>query len=78
MGEHCNVHVAGMRHGPWCASNVAFPAALARILAVQAFVSFRRANWRWPTRLALALAAFPAAGLLAAGISGLLTGYWRS
>ena len=55
-----------------------FPLALALVLGAQGVASFWPANWRWFTRLLLALAAFPVVGGLVAAASGLLTGYWRS
>jgi len=75
--DHCNIHMAGVPHCPWCTSGgfsgyVSFGA----IVVVQALIAF------WPGgagvlgRLSGALLAFPVVGGIGAVVSGLATGYW--
>lgn len=76
-GAHCNIH-HGPKHCPWCV--VGYPGQAAIWLSMvipQGWLSFRTAAWRWPLRLLLALAAFPAIGAVAALMTGLYQGYWR-
>jgi hypothetical protein len=76
---YCNIHTAGVRHCPWCSYGATgYRLALAAVLAPQVIVSFWNARWRFLTRLALAVAAFPLMGALVAGFYGLISGYWRS
>jgi hypothetical protein len=70
----CNIHLAGVHHCPWCAHNPVF--AFAAMVGPQALISFRPAAWSWWKRLALALAAFPIFGGIAAVIYGVASGYW--
>lgn len=73
---HCNIHVAGARHCPWCAIGlVGFTIVFVNILAVQALIAFR-APGRWPVRMLLSLLAFPGVGLIEAGVLGWIRGYW--
>ncbi len=75
---HCNIHMPAAHHCPWCLyGRVASVVPWALIVAVQAAVSF------WPRpltagiRLASAVAVFPLAGGLLAGVYGLSSGYWK-
>jgi hypothetical protein len=70
----CNIHTAGVHHCPWCAHNPS--AAFLAMVVPQALISFRPAAWSWWMRLALALAAFPVFGGIAAAIYGVASGYW--
>jgi hypothetical protein len=70
----CNIHAAGMHHCPWCQHQPVY--AFAAMVVPQAFISFARRPWSWWKRLALALAAFPVFGGIAAGIYGVASGYW--
>ena len=70
----CNIHLAGVHHCPWCAHNSAL--AFAAMLGPQALISFGPAAWPWWKRLALALAAFPVFGGIAAVVYGVASGYW--
>jgi hypothetical protein len=70
----CNIHLAGVHHCPWCAHNSAL--AFAAMVGPQALISFRPAAWSWWKRLALAFAAFPVFGGIAAIIYGVASGYW--
>ena len=75
---HCNIHLAGSRHCPWCANGSAasaFPWAL--IVATQAAVSFWPRPMHASVRLLSAVAAFPVAGGLIAVAYGISAGYWR-
>jgi hypothetical protein len=75
---HCNIHIAGARHCPWCSQGlVASVIPYAVIVAVQAAISFSRYPMPAGVRLASALAAFPLAGGLIALAAGLWTRYWR-
>ncbi len=74
---HCNIHMAGTKHCPWCAIGTGgFATIFAAIAAVQGVVSFVPSRWPWPARLVAALAAFPAAGLVLALGVGWWKGYW--
>ncbi|HXB75577.1 MAG TPA: hypothetical protein VNY05_45510 [Candidatus Acidoferrales bacterium] len=75
---HCNIHLAGSRHCPWCMNGVgasAVPWAL--IVAVQAAISFWPRPMHAGVRLVAAMAAFPAAGAVIAMAYGLSAGYWK-
>ena len=75
---HCNIHIAGSRHCPWCAHGLAasmIPWAL--IVAAQAGVSFSPRPMPTAVRLASAVATFPVAGAVIAVAYGLASGYWR-
>lgn len=72
----CNIHVEGMHHCPWCASNPAY--AFAAMVIPQGLVSFWSLQWTWWKRLAASLAAFPVFGGIAAVVYGLSNGYWKS
>jgi hypothetical protein len=70
----CNVHMAGAKHCPWCAQDATL--AYLSILVPQTAISFWPLNCNWPVQLALAIAAFPLFGGLAAAVYGISTGYW--
>jgi hypothetical protein len=70
----CNIHLAGTHHCPWCAHTPSF--AFAAMVLPQALISFGSMRVAWWKRLALALAAFPVFGGIAAVIYGLASGYW--
>ena len=75
---HCNIHMAGARHCPWCEYGLvasAIPWAL--IVAVQAAISFWPRPMRMGLRLASVMAAFPAAGAVIAAVYGISAGYWN-
>ena len=74
---HCNVH-HGPKRCPFCA--IGWTGQLLvwlSMIAPQLYVSFREAAWSWPLRLALALLAFPLAGLVPVIGVGLWKGYWN-
>ncbi|MBI1896757.1 MAG: hypothetical protein HYS04_09535 [Acidobacteria bacterium] len=76
---HCNIHQPGPPDCPWCAIGVAGSLVFvaAPILAAQAGVVLASAGWPFLPRLALAILAFPATGLLIGTAIGLWRGYWR-
>lgn len=74
--EHCNVHVAGVKHCPFCAhGNTGYASVLALVLIPQFLISWRY-RWNWRIRLIVAVLVFPAATVLAAVVMGLADGYW--
>jgi hypothetical protein len=74
---HCNIHVPGVRHCPWCTSgNVGGSLVLLGILGPQAAASFWPGGWRRLPRLLLALAVFPACAAVLAVVYGVIAGYW--
>lgn len=74
----CNIHQPGVRPCPWCSSGtVAGLVPYASILLGQAAAAFWPRPWSLGWRLALAMAAFPLLGGLAALAFGWATGYWR-
>jgi len=75
--RYCNIHMAGMKHCPWCTIGTSgFALILALILGPQLALSFWPSRWPFPARLAVATLAFPAAGALVAVVAGWLAGYW--
>jgi len=75
---HCNIHLAGARHCPWCMNGpVASAVPWALIVAVQAAISFWPRPMHAGVRLVSAVASFPAAGALIAAAYGHSTGYWK-
>jgi hypothetical protein len=75
---HCNIHLAGTRHCPWCMNGlVASAAPWALIVAVQAAISFWPRPMHAGLRLVAAVAAFPVAGAVIAVAYGLCAGYWK-
>lgn len=75
--EACNVHMAGVKHCPWCTIGTGgFAAVVAGIVAAQAWLTFGFPSWRWTRRIVAVAAALPVAGALAAVVLGLWQGYW--
>ena len=74
--DFCNIHVAGVRHCPWCTSGYWGYVPLAGILGAQAAASFSRSALGLGSRLVLALALFPVVGGAFAAAFGWVTGYW--
>ena len=75
---HCNIHMAGASHCPWCMyGHVASAVPWAFIVAAQAAISFWPRPMRTGLRLVSAMAAFPVAGALLAAAYGLSSGYWK-
>jgi hypothetical protein len=75
---HCNIHLAGSHHCPWCMhGQVASAIPWALILAAQAAISFWPRPIQASIRLVSAVAAFPVAGAVIALAYGLSVGYWR-
>ncbi|HBY59624.1 MAG TPA: hypothetical protein DEH78_07355 [Solibacterales bacterium] len=75
---HCNVHQAHSHHCPFCVIGPVWQAlTFFAIVGVQALPIYAPARWPWPVRLALALAAFPAAASVLGLAAGLATGYWN-
>ena len=74
---HCNIHMAGSRHCPWCMyGSVASVIPWALIVAAQAAISFWPHPMHAGVRLVSALAAFPVTGTVVAIAYGISTGYW--
>ena len=75
--HHCNIHVAALKHCPWCSIGVGgFAAVLGVIIASQLALSVWPRGWHWSARLVAAALAFPAVGSVLALVVGWLTGYW--
>ena len=75
---HCNIHLAGSHHCPWCTYGpVASAIPWLLIIAAQAAISFWPRPMHATVRLLSALAAFPVTGALLALAYGLAVGYWR-
>jgi hypothetical protein len=70
----CNIHFTGIHHCPWCQHDWLGP--FAAMIIPQIWLSFAPAPWSWSKRLALALAAFPVFGGIAALVYGVASGYW--
>jgi len=74
---HCNIHMTAGRHCPWCTNgSFGYKLALGVIIAAQLAVSFWPHSMRTRTRLAAALLAFPALGVVIAVFYGIAAGYW--
>ena len=74
---HCNIHLEGVRHCPWCAAGVLGQAAVyGGIVGAQGFISFRLPQIKLFSRSALAAAAFPVVGGMFALVFGFAHGYW--
>ena len=57
--DHCNIHVAGVPHCPWCSHGLgAFAGGLAPLLGVEALAVVRLRRQRVGVRLAAALVGF--------------------
>ena len=75
---HCNVHLAGVRHCPWCAYGPAgFRLAMILMLSPQLLLSFWPTRLRWPLRAAIVFGLFPLSGVAVAIGYGVWSGYWR-
>jgi hypothetical protein len=75
---HCNIHLAGSRHCPWCTQGrVASAIPWALIVAAQAAIGFWPRPMHAGVRLVSALAAFPVAGAVIAAAYGISAGYWK-
>jgi hypothetical protein len=75
---HCNIHMAGSHHCPWCMhGQVASAIPWALIVAAQAAIAFWPRPMQASIRLVSAVAAFPVAGVVIALAYGLSVGYWR-
>jgi hypothetical protein len=75
---HCNIHLAGSRHCPWCIhGQVASAVPWALIVAAQAAISFWPRRIHAAVRLVSAVAAFPVVGAVIAVSYGLAVGYWH-
>ena len=75
---HCNIHLAGSRHCPWCMHGpVASAIPWVLIVAAQAAISFWPRPMHAAVRLLSAVAAFPVTGAVIALTYGLAVGYWK-
>jgi hypothetical protein len=75
---HCNIHMPGAKHCPWCAVGPwGGLAVFAGIVIPQVVLSFHPARWNWKARLAAAVAAFPLIGGIEGLAMGLAMGYWN-
>jgi hypothetical protein len=76
--DHCNIHIAGSRHCPWCSIGTAGSVGVwGAIVAAQAAVAFLWRGPGWLLRAAMTILTFPVAGgILALGV-GLAKGYWH-
>ncbi|MGH9614070.1 MAG: hypothetical protein ACRD4P_13425 [Bryobacteraceae bacterium] len=76
-GISCNIHMAGMRHCPWCTDgHLGHKVALTLIVAAQLLLAFFPRSIGLGYRWLLALAAFPVIGAAAAVAFGWAQGYW--
>jgi hypothetical protein len=76
--QHCNIHASAGRHCPFCSFGAAgYVIFWGSIVAAQAACCFLPGRWRWPARLASALAAFPLLGGVEAVVLGWTMGYWN-
>jgi hypothetical protein len=75
--DHCNIHIPGAKHCPWCDVGVTGHMSIYLIMIVaQALLSFWPGGMGWLLRLGLTLAAFPAVGIVLGLMVGWLKGYW--
>ena len=75
---HCNIHIAGAKHCPFCSIGTnGYAAVFLAIIVPQGFFSFRPARWAWYARFAAALGAFPLIGSAIALPLGWAKGYWN-
>ena len=73
---HCNIHLSGSRHCPWCMhGRMASAIPWALIVAAQAAIAFWPRPMHIGVRLASAVAAFPVVGALLALAYGLSARY---
>ena len=73
--DHCNIRQAGPPDCPWCASRLYGGIAYFFVVGAQAAVALGPGRPTWG-RLALALAASPAAAAVIGVAIGLWSGYW--
>ena len=72
----CNVHVAVSRHCPWCSHGVeGYTLVMTLLCAPQLAVSVLPC-WHWTVRTVVAVALFPAVGVIVAGVFGWYDHYW--
>ena len=75
--HHCNIHIAGVKHCPWCSIGAGgFALVLGVIVGSQLGLSIWPKRWHWPVRLAVTALAFPLVGTLVALAVGWFAGYW--
>lgn len=75
---HCNIHVAGMRHCPWCVDGkTGHYVALWTVLLVQGAIAFWPAALSFATRTLAVIMAFPVVGGAVAIAFGIAKGYWK-
>lgn len=73
---HCNIHVAGGKHCPFCSFGYfGYAGIFGTIVAVQAVFAFLP-NWSAKSRLAAAVASYPVTFGILALVLGKYTGYW--
>ena len=74
----CNIHAAHGKHCPWCSfGNAGHAFVYGSMLLAQAAASFGPWLHASLLRLAVALAAFPATGIVLALLLGWITQYWN-
>lgn len=74
---HCNVHMPGAKHCPWCSIGMSGAGMVWLGMVVpQSILSFAPARWSVMKRLLASLAAFPVIGGIEALAIGLAMGYW--
>ncbi len=75
--EHCNIHMTGVRHCPWCChGDLGFSLVLLLILIPQVVLMFWPGNRNWRLRLLASFLVFPVWGGLIAAALGIADGYW--
>jgi asparagine N-glycosylation enzyme membrane subunit Stt3 len=68
-----------VKHCPWCSyGDAGFAIALGLIVAPQLAISFWPGRPLWKYRLPLSIAGFLVFGMLAGGLYGVISGYWRA
>ena len=73
----CNVHLAGVKHCPFCSYGAAgYAGVLALVLIPQLLVSWWPSRWDWRIRLMTALLVFPVMTAAVAVVLGIASGYW--
>ena len=73
----CNIHAQQGRHCPWCRHGYAGYTAVMTLLCAPQLAFSLWSRWNWPVRTLVAVALFPAIGLLLALGMGWLEQYWR-
>jgi hypothetical protein len=74
--DFCNIHVAGVKHCPWCSYDYWGYVPFVAIVLVQAAVIFRGQPPSIAVRALLAFVAFPVTGGAFALLFGWLSGFW--